>query len=74
MRTTSSATCTVCRLGGEYRLWYLEDLLELLQSASVPQDDTLVAKARRLIEKMDALGGPSRCGQEFGARIPAVGG
>lgn len=42
-------------LGGEYRLWYLEDLLELLQSASVPQDDTLVAKARRLVEKVDAL-------------------
>lgn len=44
-------------LGGEYRLWYLEDLLKLLQSASVPKGHKLVAEAGRLVKKIDGLYG-----------------
>jgi hypothetical protein len=42
-------------LSGEYRLWYFEDLLKLLQSASVSRDHKLFAEARRLVKKIDAL-------------------
>ncbi len=42
-------------LGGEYRLWYLEDLLKLLQTASVADDLPLIIKAKRLVTKLDSL-------------------
>ena len=42
-------------LGGEYRLWYLEDLLDLLETTGVPSHATLVAKAASLIKRVDAL-------------------
>jgi hypothetical protein len=42
-------------LGGEYRLWYLEDLLELLERAGVSADAAPVAKATSLVTEINAL-------------------
>jgi hypothetical protein len=42
-------------LGGEYHLWYLEDLLELLQTTSVPRDAKLIVRAHRLVARLDGL-------------------
>jgi hypothetical protein len=44
----------VMNLGGEYRLWYLEDLIELLESSGVAQDD-LITRAKTLVEKVSEL-------------------
>jgi 5-methylcytosine-specific restriction endonuclease McrA len=42
-------------LGGEYRLWYLEDLIELLQSAGVSAKAKLLEKAARMVVEIDNL-------------------
>jgi hypothetical protein len=42
-------------LGAEYRLWYLEDLLELLETVDVPANATLVAKATSIASRINAL-------------------
>jgi hypothetical protein len=42
-------------LGPEYRLWYLEDLLELLATAGVPSSAKLVVKATVVVTRINAL-------------------
>ncbi|MGP8184652.1 MAG: HNH endonuclease [Terracidiphilus sp.] len=42
-------------LGGKYRLWYLEDLLELLETAGVPASAELVKKSTAIIAKTNAI-------------------
>lgn len=42
-------------LGGEYRLWYLEDLLELLGTGGVPANAKLIVNATFLVARISAL-------------------
>jgi len=42
-------------LGGEYRLWYLEDLLELLGTVGVPENERLVMRATSFAARANAL-------------------
>jgi len=42
-------------LGGEYRLWYLEDLIELLASAGVPTDHPSMVEASETVAEISAL-------------------
>lgn len=42
-------------LGTEYRFWYLEDLLMLLDSADVNPNDPLIIQARELYSKIDSI-------------------
>jgi hypothetical protein len=42
-------------LGTQYRLWYLEDLLDLLETAGVPTNAPLVAKASAVATEINAL-------------------
>jgi len=42
-------------LGGEYRLWYLEDLVEMLTSAGIRIDDPLISKASKTVSDISAL-------------------
>jgi 5-methylcytosine-specific restriction endonuclease McrA len=42
-------------LGGEYRLWYLKDLIGLLVSAGARSNDSLIKKASATVDHIDAL-------------------
>ncbi len=42
-------------LGGEYRLWYLEDLVELLVAAGASVNDQLMVEAHTLVEQTGQL-------------------
>jgi hypothetical protein len=42
-------------LSAEYRLWYLEDLLDLLETAGVPANAGLVEKATSVVTRINAL-------------------
>jgi 5-methylcytosine-specific restriction endonuclease McrA len=42
-------------LGGEYRLWYLEDLIDLLVSAGAQTNDSLIEKASATVDHINRL-------------------
>lgn len=42
-------------LDGEYRLWYLEDLMEMLASSGIPADDPLIVNASTTVDEVNAL-------------------